>query len=142
MRNNPAAIKSGPAQSAPTTDEAVTSEPQGKAIFRTAQEVIDKLKLPVYPKSAVDPETVTKSVLNEQGEYRLNVVLRSGDPVPKVAKFYEEAIGSTKSEKPNGFDIMGRTQTGAFILMSVTREGDQTVVRARGIVTEPPTGPS
>lgn len=136
------AVTVGCGTPAPTTKEAPVenaSAPKGtelKPAFTKPEEVAEKMQVPAYPGASFDDETINKSYKNDQGEYRLALTMVTKDPVDKVTKFYESAFGLQSFKKENGVDIMGRTKSGTFLMLSVTAESQGTVIRAKGIVSD------
>lgn len=136
------AVTVGCGTPAPTTKEAPienASTPKGtelKPAFQKPEEVAEKMQVPAYPGASFDDETINKSYKNDQGEYRLALTMVTKDPVDKVAKFYEGAFALQSFKKENGVDIMGRTKSGTFLMLSVTAESQGTVIRAKGIVSD------
>ncbi len=129
----PTATKDAPV----TKEEAATSKgTELKPAFTKPEQVAEKMQVPAYPGASFDDETVNKSYKNDQGEYRLALTMVTKDPVDKVAKFYEGVFALQSFKKENGVDIMGRTKSGTFLMLSVTAESEGTVIRAKGIVSE------
>ncbi len=120
-----------------TKEEAATSKgTELKPAFTKPEQVAEKMQVPAYPGASFDEETVNKSYKNDQGEYRLALTMVTKDPVDKVAKFYEGVFALQSFKKENGVDIMGRTKSGTFLMLSVTAESEGTVIRAKGIVSD------
>jgi len=129
----PTATKDAPV----TKEEAATSKgTELKPAFTKPEQVAEKMQVPAYPGASFDDETVNKSYKNDQGEYRLALTMVTKDPVDKVAKFYEGVFALQSFKKENGVDIMGRTKSGTFLMLSVTAESEGTVIRAKGIVSD------
>jgi hypothetical protein len=129
----PTATKDAPV----TKEEAATSKgTELKPAFTKPEQVAEKMQVPAYPGASFDDETVNKSYKNDQGEYRLALTMVTKDPVDKVAKFYEGVFALQSFKKENGVDIMGRTKSGTFLMLSVTAENEGTVIRAKGIVSD------
>lgn len=129
----PTATKDAPV----TKEEAATSKgTELKPAFTKPEQVAEKMQVPAYPGASFDEETVNKSYKNDQGEYRLALTMVTKDPVDKVAKFYEGVFSLQSFKKENGVDIMGRTKSGTFLMLSVTAESEGTVIRAKGIVSD------
>jgi len=121
---------------APIENASAAKSTELKPAFQKPEEVAEKMQVPTYPGASFDDETVNKSYKNDQGEYRLALTMITKDSVDKVAKFYEGAFALQSFKKENGVDIMGRTKSGTFLMLSVTAESQGTVIRAKGIVSD------
>ncbi|MEZ0325496.1 MAG: hypothetical protein ACAH95_06295 [Fimbriimonas sp.] len=95
------------------------------------EELSAKADIPLYPDAHL-PDN--KSNLRSDGsETRIELFMVTPDAADKVAAFYVERLKLEKSKDEKGTHLMGRTPKGNYAIITVSREGKDTKIKAVAI---------
>ena len=128
---------SGPASetksTAPAGDQA-SSQP-GPTL--TPEEIAKTVEVPLYP-GATAPDGLSRAPAKDQaGDTRYELVLRTADPVEKVAAWYEKETKLEGMREGGSAQLIGKTASGHDAMITITpdeSEKGKTRIRVAAIV--------
>jgi hypothetical protein len=140
-------IAMGGCQSAPQSAEANKSAPpieaptereKGTQAFKTMDELKGRIPFALYPNAKLRPESLQETTIDSKNQLRMTVMQDTPDDVKKVVSFYEKKFNMVSQAQADGASLMGRLESGQYVLLSVRRANNRTAVFARILMSAAP----
>jgi hypothetical protein len=108
-----------------------TAGPQGEAL--SPERLAELVDIPLYP-GASAPSGKSKAPLKDaSGGTRYELIQVTADPVAKVAAFYKEKLALDTLVSGNSGTAMGKSPKGNYLILTLSRTGDETTIKANAI---------
>ncbi len=112
----------------------VTPKPVADQTTDTAESFSLRADIPIYPDARM-PDNKS-NVRSNGGQTRLELVMRTSDPIEKVAKFYVKELKLDRSKEGNAVRLMGRTPKGNYAIVDLTKVDNDTLISAVAIAID------
>jgi hypothetical protein len=94
------------------------------------------LGISVYPGATEAKPSDKPAAATAPDEKNVRLFLESKDPADKVAQYYAKETGITSQSDGNGFSLMGKSKSGAFLIIGVESVPSGSKITATGLVAK------